>query len=76
MQQSWCSPTMRLWVFSSQHKPAVVESMLVIIPVLGKAEAGGSEVQSHPEVGSKSRSSLGYVRSYLKKRKTKISFKN
>lgn len=50
-------------------------SMPIIISVLGEAEAGGSEVQSHPEVGSKSRGSLDYMRSYLKKRKDKNRFK-
>lgn len=31
--------------------------------------ARGSEVQSHTEVGSQSRGSFGYMRSYLKKEK-------
>lgn len=42
-----------------------------IIPVLRESEAGGSEVQGHPGLYSKSRDSMGYMISYLKKEEQK-----
>lgn len=59
---SWA---LEVCVLKSWEKPELVVHSCN--PIIREVEAGGSEVQGHPQLHSKSEASLGYKRLCLKK---------